>query len=131
MIDKNLINKFNTLSQFEKKDLLPAVLSEIVFSKIFYSNNKELKNFTKNILKVEYKDYLFHSRTNLYARIVRDFYFKQEDCDFLVQQISSFLKSYMNETNNKSKRENLKQNKRKSTQKDVLEGWRKIINDKG
>ncbi|EAD0740651.1 hypothetical protein NY11_14980, partial [Listeria monocytogenes] len=42
--------------------MVPGVLSKIIFTKEYYENNPDLKEFTKNILSQDYRDYLFKNR---------------------------------------------------------------------
>ena len=69
---KILLQFKNEKKHDRKLALLPAVLSVIIFSKIFYNKNDDLELFTKDMLKAEYRPYLFKSRTLLYSRIIKD-----------------------------------------------------------
>ena len=121
-IKEDTIEKFNAASDVEKNSLLPAVLAIIVFTKKYYKSNKELKKFTSNVLNINYKNYLFLSRTALYARIVKDFYIDIEKQDFLKTQIVTFVgKKSTNTNNNRYK-------KKRTSQNDVIAAWRKVIN---
>ncbi|GAB9262225.1 hypothetical protein CANFE03_18860 [Ligilactobacillus animalis] len=121
-IKEDTIEKFNAASDVEKNSLLPAVLAIIVFTKKYYKSNKELKKFTSNVLNINYKNYLFLSRTALYARIVKDFYIDIEKQEFLKTQIVTFVgKKSTNTNNNRHK-------KKRTSQNDVIAAWRKVIN---
>lgn len=120
-IKEDTIEKFNAASDVEKNSLLPAVLAIIVFTKKYYKSNKELKKFTSNILKINYKNYLFLSRTALYARIVKDFYIDIEKQEFLKTQLVAFVGKKSTSVSSHHK-------KKKSSQNDVIAAWRKVIN---
>lgn len=121
-IKEDTIEKFNAASDIEKNSLLPAVLAIIVFTKKYYKSNKELKKFTSNVLNINYKNYLFLSRTALYARIVKDFYIDIEKQEFLKTQIVTFVEKKSTNTNNN------RYKKKRTSQNDVIAAWRKVIN---
>ncbi|QIG36145.1 hypothetical protein IBB3154_0654 [Ligilactobacillus salivarius] len=115
------IEKFNVASDTEKNLLLPAVLATIVFTKKYFKANKELKKFTSDTLNINYKNYLFLSRTALYARIVKDFYLDIEKQKFLKTQLITFVEEKSTSVNNNHQ-------KKKTSQNDVIAAWRKVIN---
>lgn len=120
-IKEDTIEKFKVASDVEKNSLLPAVLAIIVFTKKYFKSNKELKKFTSNVLNIDYKNYLFLSRTALYARIVKDFYIDTERQEFLKTQLVTFIGRKSANINNHHK-------KKKNSQNDVIAAWRKVIN---
>ncbi|WP_201714678.1 hypothetical protein [Rossellomorea arthrocnemi] len=111
-----------------------AVLSEIILEKLHFEKNKDLKEFTTEVLLESYKDYLFDSRPTLYARIIKDLrsYKKENKAHFmqLERNIQNFLsikyKRDVNPQNKKSIRSD-EEKKLKSGNKEVIEGWRSII----
>ena len=115
------IEKFNVASDAEKNLLLPAVLATIVFTKKYFKANKELKKFTSDTLNINYKNYLFLSRTALYARIVKDFYLDIEKQKFLKTQLITFVEEKSTIVNNNHQ-------KKKTSQNYVISAWRKVIN---
>ncbi|WP_421383365.1 hypothetical protein ACOJQI_02875 [Bacillus salacetis] len=115
-----------------------AVLSEIILDRLHFEKNKDLKEFTTEILLESYKDYLFDSRPALYARIIkdlRDYKMKNQDHFLqLEQNIQEFLSTKYNEEfegniqNETSKKTPSGDNKKqKNGNKKVIEGWRSII----
>lgn len=104
-----------------KENLVPSIISIIIFSKFFYNSNHDLKDFTKNYLKINYKEYVFKSRTLLYSRIIKDFYIHQSNTEKITTIITKFLddKFLDDESHNR---------KKKNKQSDVIGAWRKIIN---
>lgn len=109
--------------------MVPGVLSIIIFTKEYYESNPDLKDFTKNVLFQEYRDYLFKNRNALYARVLRDI-LKAEDEKKLI-----FINNILDFTNNFSKENenDLKKMKNKDLKKDQksdIKSWSNIINPK-
>ena len=108
-------------------------LAKIILTKEFYSGrNIELKDFTENYLKEDYKDYLFHGRPTLYARVIRDLFDNSKNNDESkknksIDKVKS-IQRFLNEKNMVSK--NSERPKQK-TKQDPIDGWRSIINPKG
>ncbi|AYM03104.1 hypothetical protein LBR04_22370 [Levilactobacillus brevis] len=114
---KILLQFKNEKKHDRKLALLPAVLSVIIFSKIFYNKNDDLELFTKDMLKAEYRPYLFKSRTLLYSRIIKD-YFINDDGTKLVDAIEKSISV------DSSSPITVKKN---SSQNSVISQWRKVI----
>ncbi|MFT8425694.1 MAG: hypothetical protein ABF630_09555 [Liquorilactobacillus sp.] len=114
----DVINKYLSQQASNKTNLLPSVLAIIIFTKEFYDHNDKIKQFTKVYLKTEYKNYLFASRTSLYARIIKDFYINTSKIDFFKISIDLFLKDKIHIAHSKTK----------SSQKKIIEEWRNVIN---
>ncbi|MGE6833654.1 hypothetical protein ACQKGA_28280 [Priestia megaterium] len=114
-----------------------AVLSEIILERIHFGKNKELKQFTTDVLLESYKDYLFDSRPTLYARIVKDLRaYKKDNREHFLQlekNIQQFLAARYNEELEKINEEKEKSTmigkdrKQKSSNKKVIDDWRSII----
>ncbi|EUJ26924.1 hypothetical protein MFLO_13670 [Listeria floridensis FSL S10-1187] len=81
--------------------IISGVLSIIIFTKEYYANNTDLKEFTKNILFQEYKDYLFKNRNALYARVLRDILKTNDEKQLIL--INSILEFIYNKKENDSK----------------------------
>lgn len=112
------IRKYQLQSNRNKSDLLPAVLAIIIFTKEFFKSNKELRKFTKGWLRVEYKEYLFRSRTLLYSRVIKDFFLNENQKKFLRVQIDNFFDELAPEQTTRNKKAG----------QDIIEKWTKIIN---
>lgn len=109
---------------------IPTVLSIIVFSKEYYSHNDELRQFTENVLNINYKDYLFKSRTLLYSRIIKDFYINNQDVKSLVIKINDFIERESDNNNNRMKNHQITKisnSKKKDSQQDIIKKWRNVI----
>lgn len=136
-------NKYNDFIKFKVNEnnldriliILPGILAEIVLTKNFFSKNPDLRPFTEDILLASYRDYLFGSRTQLYARIIKDlFEAMKKDQAKLIQQTNNlrqYIESYIENpqtTNVKDTDKNGTTKKdRKSTNVDMIDEWRKII----
>ncbi|MED4526061.1 hypothetical protein P9257_18035 [Bacillus velezensis] len=115
-----------------------SVLSEIVLDRMHFKKNKDLKQFTTDVLLESYKDYLFDSRPTLYARIVKDLRaYKKNNKEHFLQlekNIQHFLSTKYNEEfeeevdeeNTKSTHAE-KNKKQQSSNKKVIDDWRSII----
>ena len=55
-------------------DSYPYILSQVILNHDFIHKNEDLKPFVHNMSNYEYRDYLFKSRTILFARLVKDLY---------------------------------------------------------
>lgn len=99
---------------------LTNILSVIILSRYFFKHNQDLKQFTKNVLNIEYKEYLFKSRTLLFSRVIKDVYIYNDDIKKINLSILKFVRSY----------ENVKKhhNEKKASQSEIIDKWRKVIN---
>jgi hypothetical protein len=116
--------------------LLYGILAEVIFERGYFSKNSDIKTFTSDILQEDYKEYLFASRTSLYARIVKDMKLNIiNDTDKFLQKANNvkvFLKEHGEEairTNPTNEGSHTSKSKKKNTSKnDAIDEWRKIIN---
>ncbi|MFH7820563.1 hypothetical protein [Neobacillus thermocopriae] len=116
-----------------------AVLSEIILERLYFDKNKDLKEFTSEVLLESYKDYLFDSRPSLYARIIKDLRtYRKENKEHFIQlerNIQNFLSIKYHErllpnTVKEKSTESIRNEegkKQKNGNKQVIEGWRSII----
>lgn len=115
-------------------ELAPGVIADIIFTKNYYNRNKDLKEFTLKVLNKDYKDYLYKSRTLLYARIVKDLY-REEDTDLLLESLYNIQNFISNEKDvnieDVKQSTNIKVSHKKSNHQKVINEWRSIINPKG
>lgn len=82
--------------------LIPGVLGDIILTKKFFTSNADIKPFIELRLDQVYKDYLFSSRTALYARSVKDIlkkndssskYFDKDELVRISKGIQDYIKS--------------------------------------
>lgn len=119
---EKLVQNYLNSDDSNRRNLLPSVLAVIVMTKIYYHSNKELYYFTENVLGANYKEYLFKSRTLLLSRIIKDYYLNEKNASESIKNIVIFLNK------NISKDSDTKViNQRKKKQKEVIDGWRKVI----
>lgn len=116
------IEKFRVLNigknGAEAAMIFPSVLATIILTKEYYKTNVDIHQFTLDILGLEYKDYLFNSRTLLYSRIVKDAYLSKNSAMF-IQKTQEFLNTNKNEQKKKGK---------PKSQNDIINEWRNVIN---
>ncbi|EAD0080786.1 hypothetical protein Y136_14990 [Listeria monocytogenes] len=109
--------------------MVPGVLSKIIFTKEYYENNPDLKEFTKNILSQDYRDYLFKNRNALYARVLRDILKADDEKQLiLINNILEFINNFSEEK--KSSPKKIKNKDLKKEQKSDIKSWSNIINPK-
>lgn len=116
----------------ELLELIPGVLADIIFTKTYYIRNEDLKQFTTKILNEDYKDYLFVSRTPLYARVVKDI-IRDEDKERVLKKIRNIKKFVLEESNKSDEiknKDDVQKNKGKSA-KDTVKDWSSIIFPRG
>lgn len=129
-----VFSKFLTLKVSIKeistqKLMLPAIFAELIFTKNIYFKNDDLRKLTKDILNLEYKDYLFKSRTLLFSRVIKDKYINSSDEEIFKSLISIqdlIKKQEFNYTASKKVLTPSK-NKKTSSQQQVISEWRKVI----
>ena len=108
-------------------------LAKIILTKEFYSGrNIELKDFTKDYLNEDYREYLFQGRPMLYARVVKDLFSNaksddKSDKNKSIEKVRN-IQRFLSENRIISKTEDLPKQKIKQ---DPIDGWRSIINPKG
>lgn len=116
------VEKFRTLNigkdGEETSMIFPSILATIILTKEYYKSNVDIHEFTLGTLGLEYKDYLFKSRTLLYSRVVKDTYLNKNSAIF-IQKTQDFLK---NNKNIQKKKEKTK------SQNDIINEWRNVIN---
>lgn len=115
-----------------------GVLSEIILEQKYYSQNKELKKFTNEVLTQDYKDYLFESRPTLYARVIKDLRRSKinnlETFYKIEKSIQDFLSADPNLGSNSSNPEAKSKNsngKKANSNPKIINDWRNIIESQG
>lgn len=138
---KNRFNEYirtpiNKQNADEISFLLCGIIADLILGKEYFTRNIEIRTFTTNILDEEYKDYLFASRTALYARIIKDLKVSiLNDPDEFVKRASN-IKQFIEERKSKGDTQlEMTQNKeeakkRRNKRVDPIDEWRKIINPK-
>ena len=91
----------------------------IMLSKDLFPNNEDIKNYTTDNFKIDFKEYLFKSRTMLVARSNRYIY---ELNDEELKILYKYMINYLNNNTEEEKENNLqKNNKSKANLKTWLE----------
>lgn len=131
-----LFNKFLTLKISineipTQKLIVPAIFAELIFTKKIYRKNNELSELTKDILHLEYKNYLFKSRTLLFSRVIKDKYINPSDKEMFslmvaLQKLIGQQEKYHVEVDNKEET-SVSKNKKTKSQKHIISEWRKVI----
>ncbi|MRB22655.1 hypothetical protein GH839_17450 [Bacillus thuringiensis] len=97
MENKQLFNKFLSLKKIKDEESLRISLygysSEIILSKELFTNNKELVEFI-SLLGLEFRDYVYASRTVVISRIIRDL--QKRDMSQLEKYRDSIIEFYKN-----------------------------------
>jgi hypothetical protein len=119
--------------------LLYGILADLIFEREYFTKNRDIEKFTTDILQEHYKEYLFASRTSLYARIVKDIKLNiNNDKEKFIKKATN-IKGYLREQEKIDKENDdittigLSEStlKRKTSGKsDPIDEWRKIINSK-
>lgn len=127
---KKYINKKYTSNNIQEGlFIIPGILSNIIFTTNYFKRNFDIKEFSTNVLQEDYKEYLFQSRTALYARIIKDI-IREKDEKKTINKINSILK-FILDSNLENDSSNNKTQKNKITkskiQTDIL-GWVNVIN---
>lgn len=125
-IKRFLSLKVNKKNLESLKFIVPGILAYIIINKELYSKNSDLKSFTKNYLNEDYKDYLFKSRTTLFARVVKDIIREKED-DISLKKISN-IQNFLFERTVQNSKQNTRNTKIPKSQ-DILKNWSEIIYD--
>lgn len=128
-----------TECKFDEKNIentlftLTGVLSVLILTSWAFKKNSEIMQFTQNVLKEDYKFYLFNSRTLLYSRIVKDLYRDHHEGNnqsiiAKALAIQDFVFDRLSINGNPS--ENIEKRKRSknSSSAKSIEAWRKVIN---
>ncbi|APC44680.1 hypothetical protein ACI1T5_01000 [Lactococcus petauri] len=107
-----------------------APLAKIILTREYYSGkNKEIKEFTKKYLNEDYRDYLFHSRPMLYARIIKDLIkVSKNNEDYEIENKIEKIKNIQRFLSEKTNQYNSSDIQTKKYKNDPIEGWRNIIN---
>lgn len=128
----------NNLSQVFNQ--IPLVLSIVILDKSIISKNAELKPFANMIGDTVYREYLFHSRTALFARLVKDVFITTDDDDKkdtiirLQKVIPKIEITLENSGDNNSAISNVTSTQKKSRsiskKESAIKKWQKIIEGK-
>lgn len=75
-----------------KKYKFIGIVTELILSFEIFKRNEEVSIFLKEILNIEFKDYVYKSRTNMAARTAREIYdYDDEQLDVARKQINKFV----------------------------------------
>lgn len=97
----NKINKLSTINDIELARLeIYSIVIAMILSKDIFKSNKEIKLFVES-MDIEIKDYLLRSRSNIFAKVVREI--KKADVqkmniciDIIQKEYKRYLSSYEN-----------------------------------
>lgn len=67
-----------------------GIITELIFSTEIFSRNLEIKEFLKDVLSTEYKDYVMKSRTLIVAKICRQIT-SVENCSDAQKKLYKFV----------------------------------------
>ncbi|MEA0552924.1 hypothetical protein U1P98_04270 [Lysinibacillus irui] len=72
--DEKLIKDFLLAFADQKESQLNInwIIPTLIFSRKLFKNQNETKKFTKEVLGIEYKDYVYRSRAMLTGKILKD-----------------------------------------------------------
>ena len=83
-----------------------GMVSELLLSKKVFSNNQAIQEFLSDVFSLEFKEYVFRSRTLIVARVTReilkiddDSTYKNKLYDFVQQKIDEFKDPIKKEKN--------------------------------
>lgn len=88
-----------------------GIVSELLLSKQVFLKNSDIEDFLKDIFGLEFKAYLFKSRTLLIARVTKEIISMEKDNEYK-NKLYKFVQGKIDE---------LKDNERK--EKNQLDGW--------
>ena len=121
---KTEISKTNVESM---KNMVPSVFAKIILDRSLVHPNIELRQFADKIAGQEYREYLYGSRTALFARLTKDAYIQYsltvEDLRKIQKVVSEMLT--WNEDQQTSSPSTPKN--KKDSKESPLKQWKKII----
>lgn len=120
-------NKITAKNISNLSNIFPAVIASIIFSKEMFKHNDDIKAFTNDQLKLDYKEYVFAARPYLYSRIINDIYIKDSSLHSNMIIVQEFIKSYNNQSKKIEKKERSHKNK---SQSEIINEWSNLINPK-
>ncbi|KZE37731.1 hypothetical protein AV656_09360 [Bhargavaea cecembensis] len=78
-----------------KKHKILGVVSDLLLSKELFPRNDDLRIFIKEIFDIEFKDYIFSSRTLIVARVTRSLYLKTDkELEIVRKKLIIFFEKY-------------------------------------
>ncbi|CZR09470.1 hypothetical protein [Trichococcus ilyis] len=128
---ENFVKEFNNLNsnKFSKEQTISIFLGtlfQLITDKKIFKLNIDIQKFLEDVLKKEYKDYLFRSRSYLTSRVLADI--KKEKSYRELVNLSTKIADYLNE-NNELKQSIIKNNSGKKIE-DSIVGWVNQVNKK-
>lgn len=88
-----------------------GIVSELLLSKQIFSKNSDVEKFLKEVLGLEFKAYLYKSRTMVVARVTREIFALEMDSEYK-NKLYKFVQKKIDE---------LKDNENK--ERNQLSGW--------
>lgn len=129
---QSILKKFasgtNTGSALENTfNQIPLVLSILILDKTLIAKNSELKPLANVIGDTVYKDYLFHSRTSLFARLVKDTYIFANTDDDKYKVIENVQRALLLLSDSTANEKNVDSKKSSSKKESPTQKWQRII----
>lgn len=72
-------------NKYIPKYILCGIMSSMILSKSIFNHNDDIPEFLKEIINVEYKEYVIKSRTLIMARSTREIYNMSSESLFLTK----------------------------------------------
>ncbi|WP_204122764.1 hypothetical protein [Lacticaseibacillus mingshuiensis] len=119
---------FDSLSSTAKRQYVLGAITDVIES---FKHNPDVRQFLKNTLAIEYKDYVFKSKTLVIARTVRDINSRIIDDRSYAIKVLNLLQSFTSEASNAPLFKNFKADeeapttKKKNNSNDKLNKWLK------
>lgn len=132
---KETLQKFSKISVAQNIlettfNQIPLVLSLLILDKDNVSKNSDLKPFANKIGNTQYRDYLFQSRTSLFARLVKDVFINSNsdgEKKRTIESIQDVIRT-IQESEESTESVSLPKKKKASAKKESpTEKWQRII----
>ncbi|QNK86479.1 hypothetical protein H7992_14555 [Sporosarcina sp. resist] len=115
---KNIVIVADLKNIEDKKIILYGIITDIIFSSSLIKKNSDFQNFTQDFFGVQFKGYVYKSRTLLLARCLRLIEkYDLEKVNVLIDKLLLVFNIHPPK-NSKNNSKNL----------DVLLAWKKVIN---
>lgn len=88
-----------------------GIVIEMLFSKELFSKNSEIEDFLKEVFSLEFKLYLFKSRTLVAARVSKEILYMEKNNQYL-KKLYKFIENKIDELKDDTK-----------TKRNQFDGW--------
>jgi hypothetical protein len=111
-------------------DMIPSILAKIILDKTLVHPNIELRPFANKIGHDEYKDYLFGSRTALFARLTKDAYITPSITVSDIKELQNIVSEMLLWNKKSDTPQDAEPTKEKPSKSDSpLKQWKRIIEE--